>query len=175
MRAQFFILLYTVKKGIFFVYFVYASTRSLAVMMPTILFSFMTGSARAEKCVQIAKMNNSEVIIVHVFHPYMHLTIAPGPMDIGGQYQVETEDEVKAVGKEIITKTQKVFDDASVKSSTRFLKGNVAEAIINEAINEEVDIIVVGATGHGGLMTWLLGSVAHKIARNAPCPVLIVR
>lgn len=131
--------------------------------------------AAAEKGAQIAKTNNSEVIIVHVLQPYKHMTVAPGPMDFGARYQVETEDEVIAVGKEIITKTQKVFDDASVKASTRLLKGNVAEAIINEAINEEVDIIVVGATGHGGMMTWLLGSVAHKIARNAPCPVLIMR
>jgi len=74
-----------------------------------------------------------------------------------------------------MAKTKKVFDKATVKVSTRFLKGNVAQAIIGEAVKDKSDLIVVGATGRGGLAEWLLGSDAEKIARNAPCPVLIVR
>ena len=71
--------------------------------------------------------------------------------------------------------TRKIFDEMSVEVKTRFLKGNTAKAIIDEAIKEKADLLVVGATGYGGLSEWLLGSTAHKIARNAPCPVMIVR
>jgi nucleotide-binding universal stress UspA family protein len=129
----------------------------------------------AEKAALIAKSNKSDVILVHVLHPYLHLTTAPGPMDIGGLYETDNEEKIKERGKEVMAKTKKVFDKASVKTSTRFLKGNVAQAIIGEAVKDKSDLIVVGATGHGGLTEWLLGSVAEKIARNAPCPVLIVR
>ena len=72
-------------------------------------------------------------------------------------------------------KTRKPFDAASVKVSTQFLKGNVAQAIIGEVVKDKADLVVVGATGRGGVSSWLLGSIAEKIARNAPCPVLIVR
>lgn len=128
----------------------------------------------AQKVCQIAKTNKSDVVIVHVLHPYHHLVIPPRPIDIGGQIDVEDEKMIKERGKEIMNKTKKVFDDAAVRTRTRFLIGNVARAIIDEAAKEDVSLIVVGAAGHlgGG---WLLGSVADKIARNATCPVLIVR
>lgn len=128
----------------------------------------------AKKTAQVAKTNKSDVIIVNVLHPFHHLVVPPRPIDIGGQIDVATEKEIREQGKKIMDRTKKVFDNASVNARTRFLVGNVAKAIIDEAAREKVDLIVVGAAGHlgGG---WLLGSVADKIARNAKCPVLIVR
>ncbi len=35
-------------------------------------------------------------------------------------------------------------------------------------------VLVVGTHGHGPLDTWRLGSVAHAVARRAPCPVVVV-
>ncbi len=129
----------------------------------------------AKKAAQIAKSNDSEVIVVNVLQQYHHLTTMPGPMDVGGIYALDNEEEVKKRGNKVMESTRKVFDDLSVEVKTRFLKGNAAKAIIDEAIKERTDLIVVGATGYGGLSEWLLGSIAHKIARNAPCPVMIVR
>ncbi|MCK4583376.1 universal stress protein [Candidatus Bathyarchaeota archaeon] len=129
----------------------------------------------AEKAAQMAKSSKSDVVIVHVLHPYIHLTTAPGLVDIGATYEIDNEEKIKKSGEEVMAKTKKVFDKASVKVSTRFLKGNVAQAIIGEAVKDKSDLIVVGATGRSGLAEWLLGSDAEKIARNAPCPVLIVR
>ena len=129
----------------------------------------------AKKTAQIAKSNDSEVLIVNVLQPYKHLTTIPGVMDMEGQMVIENEDDVLSRGKQVMESTKKIFDDLSVKVETNFLKGHTAKAIINEAIKEKVDLIVVGATGYGGLSEWLLGSTAHKVARNAPCPVMIVR
>ena len=129
----------------------------------------------AKKAAQIAKTNKSDVIIVHVLQPFVHLTTPPGLMEIGGRIDVEKEHEIREWGYKAMDATKKIFDDASVKVNTLFLVGNPAKAIIDEAMKEKVDLIVVGATGHGGMMEWLLGSVAEKIARNAPFPVLIVR
>ena len=129
----------------------------------------------AKKVAQLAKSNDSEVIVVNVLQPYRHLTTVPGLMDVEGYYTIDKEEDVKKRGNEVMRSTRKVFDDLSVEVKTRFLKGNAAKAIIDEAIKERTDLVVVGATGYGGLAEWLLGSTAHKIARNSPCPVMIVR
>ena len=129
----------------------------------------------AHKAAEMARTNRSEVIIVHVLHPYHHMIVRPRAMEIGGQLDFETEEEARKRGSEIMVKTKKIFDSSSIEVETRFLVGNVAKAIIDEAKKEKVDLIVVGATGHGEVSGWLFGSIAEKIARNAMCPVLIVR
>lgn len=50
-----------------------------------------------------------------------------------------------------------------------------AEDILTLAANEEVDLIVMSAHGHGAAACWTFGSVADKVARHSPCPVLFVR
>ena len=47
--------------------------------------------------------------------------------------------------------------------------------IIEIARKHEVDLIVMGTHGRTGLAHALLGSVAEKVVRKAPCPVLTVK
>ena len=47
--------------------------------------------------------------------------------------------------------------------------------IIRLARDEDVDLIIIGTHGRGAVAHMLLGSVAEKIVRKAPCPVLTVR
>lgn len=53
--------------------------------------------------------------------------------------------------------------------------GNPAEEILNYALEIEADIIVMSAHGHSGANRWVYGSVASRVLRGAPCPVLLVR
>lgn len=46
--------------------------------------------------------------------------------------------------------------------------------IIRYAKEKEIDLIVIGTHGRTGLVHVLLGSVAEKVVRKAPCPVLTV-
>ena len=46
--------------------------------------------------------------------------------------------------------------------------------IVRYAKERDVDLIVVGTHGRGLVAHMLLGSVAEKVVRNAPCPVLTV-
>ena len=50
-----------------------------------------------------------------------------------------------------------------------------AEAIVEYAKTYNVDIIVMGTHGRGGFAHLLMGSVAERVVRTAPCPVLTVR
>ncbi len=50
-----------------------------------------------------------------------------------------------------------------------------AYAIVNYARETSVDLIVMGTHGRGAVAHLLVGSVAERVVRTAPCPVLTVR
>ena len=53
--------------------------------------------------------------------------------------------------------------------------GNAVEAIVEYARNHPIDLIVISTHGRTGLSHVLLGSVAERIVREAPCPVMTIR
>jgi nucleotide-binding universal stress UspA family protein len=50
-----------------------------------------------------------------------------------------------------------------------------AAAICDYAKTSRVDLIIMGTHGRGGMAHLLMGSVAERVVRTAPCPVLTVR
>jgi universal stress protein A len=56
-----------------------------------------------------------------------------------------------------------------------FAQGDPADEILKCARSLNADIVIVGTHDHVGLEKLLLGSVAAKVAKSAPCPVLIFR
>ncbi|HYN06764.1 MAG TPA: universal stress protein [Vicinamibacterales bacterium] len=50
-----------------------------------------------------------------------------------------------------------------------------AKSIVDYAKASEIDLIVMGTHGRGALAQMLLGSVADRVVRTSPCPVLVVR
>ena len=58
---------------------------------------------------------------------------------------------------------------------TIVVKGVPFNEIINAATEISVDLIVIGTHGRTGISHVMLGSVAEKVVRKAPCPVLTVR
>ena len=55
------------------------------------------------------------------------------------------------------------------------ITGRPASAIVEQASAGRFDVIVMGTHGRTGLTHALLGSVAERVVRTAPCPVLTVR
>ncbi|MFM7867597.1 MAG: universal stress protein, partial [Planctomycetaceae bacterium] len=47
--------------------------------------------------------------------------------------------------------------------------------IIDYAKSQDIDLIVIGTHGRSGLSHILMGSVAERVVRAAPCPVLSVK
>ncbi|MBT8365481.1 MAG: universal stress protein, partial [Deltaproteobacteria bacterium] len=53
--------------------------------------------------------------------------------------------------------------------------GLAAEKIIEAAKEKDADMIIMATHGRTGLSHALIGSVAEKVVRQAPCPVLTIR
>jgi nucleotide-binding universal stress UspA family protein len=67
-------------------------------------------------------------------------------------------------------------DAGVVRLSTKLLQGSAWDAVSAEAKQDpNVELVVVGTHGRSGLSRVLLGSVAERIVRHAPCSVLVVR
>jgi nucleotide-binding universal stress UspA family protein len=50
-----------------------------------------------------------------------------------------------------------------------------ARAILDYAAEHDVDLVVMSTHGLGGMKRFMLGSVADKVLRGAPIPVLITK
>jgi nucleotide-binding universal stress UspA family protein len=48
-------------------------------------------------------------------------------------------------------------------------------ALLDYAREQGVDLIVTGTHGRGGMAHFFMGSIAERLVRSAPCPVLTVR
>jgi nucleotide-binding universal stress UspA family protein len=53
--------------------------------------------------------------------------------------------------------------------------GHPVSEILSYARDRQVDLIVMGTHGRGPLGHVVMGSVAERVVRRAPCPVLTVR
>ena len=59
-------------------------------------------------------------------------------------------------------------------NEAKVLSGDVAEEIINYTESQGIDMIIMGTHGYKGLEKVLFGSVAEKVVKTAPCPVLTI-
>ena len=71
---------------------------------------------------------------------------------------------------------EQILAEAGLSHARLVLRhGRPAQEITKAAAEEQVDLIIVGTHGRGAIAHLLLGSVAEKVVRLAPCPVLTVR
>jgi nucleotide-binding universal stress UspA family protein len=62
-----------------------------------------------------------------------------------------------------------------LQSTVAIVHGVPFQEIIETAKARQVDLIIMGTHGRTGIRHVLLGSVAEKVVRLAPCPVLVTR
>jgi nucleotide-binding universal stress UspA family protein len=85
--------------------------------------------------------------------------------------------------QEVEDAARKQLDDLLVDNDTHALptrrvlvtSNAPAVAIVDYAGRERIDLIITGTHGRGGVAHLLMGSVAERVVRTAPCPVLTVR
>lgn len=70
---------------------------------------------------------------------------------------------------------EKNAKEADIPLEIKVVYGDPADELITFAEKEQIDVIVIGSSGKGFLKRKLLGSVSHKVVKNASCSVYIVR
>ena len=83
--------------------------------------------------------------------------------------------EAYGMAHEVLGRAREALEGHGVCVAGRVHEGPVAAAIIEAVEVWRADLIVVGARGLGPVKEFLLGSVSQKVARYAPCSVLVVK
>jgi nucleotide-binding universal stress UspA family protein len=103
--------------------------------------------------------------------------VVPGGTPVGGYFSLSPDYRLK-MEKGATEEMEKLLtsDDRSKLQAQVFTKwGSPFVEIIRFAKTENIDLIVMGSHGMGPVAHMLMGSVAEKVVRKAPCPVLTVR
>ena len=66
-------------------------------------------------------------------------------------------------------------DATALRAKTTAIIGIPAWSVVEYAEGHDIDLIIMGTHGRGGMAHLLVGSVAERVLRTAPCPVLTVR
>lgn len=76
-------------------------------------------------------------------------------------------------GKRAVDEVKQEGDAAGVKVTPMVLEGSPTRKIVETAAG--FDLVVLGTLGRSALSKLFMGSVAERVTRFAPCPVLVVR
>ena len=87
---------------------------------------------------------------------------------------IQFEEDLLASARERMTSFLAESLGPSVKCKGVVMAGDIAETIIDYARQQQVDLIVMGTHGYKGLEKVLFGSVAEKLVKYSPCPVLTI-
>jgi len=68
-----------------------------------------------------------------------------------------------------------VNEQPKVEVESRLEKGRPSNAIMDVARNENVDLIVMGSRGLGGITGSVLGSISQAVVHSCVKPILIVK
>ena len=107
----------------------------------------------------------------------LHVVPAPNypPLVLSGHFDVATleaglREDAEAKVEELVERR----GSKTVQLDTRVVIGEPFHDICQVAEKERAELIVMGSHGRTGLRHVLLGSVAERVVRHAPCPVLVV-
>lgn len=64
---------------------------------------------------------------------------------------------------------------AGINYEIKILRGEPGPTIVTYANENQFDIVVIGSRGLNALQEFVIGSVSHKVAKRANCPVMIVK
>ena len=121
-----------------------------------------------------ASQFNARVVGLHVIEQHWEdLTRhALGEIRLGLHQQARARREEEA--REIVEVVAEAGTRMGVTVDTQIVTGTPVQQILRLAKELDVDLIIMGTHGRTGFSHFFLGSVAEKVVRQAPCPVLTV-
>lgn len=117
---------------------------------------------------RLAGDQDGRLHVLHVIEPYY------GPSDLTYAAMVPPpESLVPEQQRDLERRVQKVIGAKGPRTTVQVLVGNPTHAIIEAA--SKADSVVMATMGRTGLGHLLIGSVAEKVVRHSPVPVLTLR
>jgi nucleotide-binding universal stress UspA family protein len=120
--------------------------------------------------IALAEGHGASLAIVHVFSA---ASLRPVVIDGAVSPVVSFNPEEREYWRGQLEQIRPVNPNIAIQHV--LLEGDPAEEIINYAAEASIDLIVMGTHGRTGLERLLMGSVAEKVLRGAPCSVLVVK
>jgi nucleotide-binding universal stress UspA family protein len=117
----------------------------------------------------MAEKFGSEITVVYVANVVHYYSSLEVPATGVANFEAEI---VSTAGAQIKTFAEEVFKGMNVK--TEVFAGNPADEIVEYAEKNGNDLIIMGHS-RAGLERILLGSVAHRVIKLSPVPVMIIR
>ncbi len=124
---------------------------------------------------QIADLLNAELIVASIINSR---DISAVGMVASMGYDVDSEhyvEGVKAERKEMLEHFMEKSSFDRKKIRTIFKVGNPIDELLKLIVKENIDMIVMGVKGRSDLEHVLIGSVAEKLFRRSPVPVISFR
>lgn len=132
---------------------------------------FSEASASVAKVArEFAVAFNAEVFLLHVAPSMTQYEI----------YDLPSASLPQLVG-DMVTGAEKSMEEfvsehfSGLRASGKVIRGDAADVITTTAKVENADIIIMGTHGRQGLNRFLFGSVAEKVVKTSPVPVLTFR
>jgi nucleotide-binding universal stress UspA family protein len=120
---------------------------------------------------ELAAYFSAEMILVHVVPPAQPFP----PTRLQGNFEVlEYSEQLVAASRVSLDQVAKKMIAVETPLLTLILEGEPADEIVNLASSETADLIVIASHGWTGWHRFIFGSVAEKVVRFAPCPVLTI-
>ena len=118
--------------------------------------------------ISLARKYGAKIHLLHVVEPFTYTT--EFGLDYSAQYR-----EIEVYAKKLLDESVESFKKNNLDVEGTLLLGRPFVEIIKFAEQKKVSLIVMGTHGRTGIEHALLGSVAEKVVRKSPCPVLTVK
>ncbi len=117
---------------------------------------------------------SSELYLFHVFEPVSRYRF------VAKNLLNKMEADVHRMEEMAISEMERLIKDAETRERLknfhcRVASGKAWEEILRMAANISADMIIIGTHGREGIERALVGSVAEKVVRRAPCTVVCVK
>lgn len=136
----------------------------------------LDGSELAERALEpalaLAEKANSQVIFLSVPVPNHFVRQHNG---IGVLYPLQALEKAHQETNEYLDALKKGKARKGYSLNVIIHDGDPASVIVDTAVAEKADLIVMSTHGRSGFSRWMIGSVTTKVLRQAPCPVLVIR
>jgi nucleotide-binding universal stress UspA family protein len=120
---------------------------------------------------EFARTFGARLHILHVIDSAMNHNSA----EMAGVDFTRVQAELQAAAQKALDRIVTAEDREQLRAVTTIRIGNTpAYEIVSHAKLANIDIIIMGTHGRGFMSHLLMGSVAEKVVRMAPCPVLTV-